>query len=216
MEVRNVKYAINFITQKKAFTNLLKLACLFSSLGLSSLALANTAENLGDRVIVAINDQSYTQRQLEMYFVMRQSLLENQNFAGELITQANWSEALAFFVEEMVLLQEADRIGGAVVPQEQLVKLAKRSTNQFSKNSNLEKLAKKLEMDDALKDSMLVSIQRVESLKNFKNQTSLNRKSDGQNKNLAINEWLNEVFSRTIIRYYKDAKIFRTLGKGSF
>lgn len=214
MEALNVKYTINYIIKKKVFTNLLKLACLFTSLGLPRLPLANAAENLGDRVIVAINDQNYTQRQLEMYFVMRQSLLENQNFAGELITQANWGEALAFFVEEMVLLQESDRIGGAVVPQEQLVRLSKRSSTQFSKNSNLEKLAKQLEMDNSLRESMLASIQRVESLKNFKNQTSLNRNSDGQNKNLAIKEWLNEVFSRTIIRYYKDAKIFRTLGKG--
>lgn len=210
-----MKYTVNFIIQKNYFRSLIKLWCMFTSLELSPIAIANSAEILGDRVIVAINDQSYTQRQLEMYFVMRQSLLENHNFSGQLITKANWNEALTFFVEEVVLLQESDRIGGAVVPQEQLVKLAKRSSAQFSKNGSLEKLAKQLEMDDALKEAMLANIQKVESLKNFKNQTSLNRKSEGQNKNLAINEWLNEVFSRTIIRYYKDAKVFRTLGKGS-
>ncbi len=74
------------------------------------LALGNSAYTLGDRLLLQINNDSYTQRQLEAHTLVREALrVVRQPETAAIISASRWRDWLDMFREDMLILLELER-----------------------------------------------------------------------------------------------------------
>ena len=100
------------LTERKAYNVFRLILSVLTAMGLMRPDVGS-AQKLGDRIVVAINDQTYTQRQVESYITLKECLRKPSDSpqAVNLITKQNWTDALSVFIEDMILLQEVIRLG---------------------------------------------------------------------------------------------------------
>lgn len=84
---------------------------LATSAAMSAFAQGSPAR-LGDRLVVSINNLPYTHRQIEAYATVREALRPGDDGTRVAVVAANWKDAIDVFTEEMIILQEAQRLGG--------------------------------------------------------------------------------------------------------
>jgi len=174
-----------------------------------------TSHGLGDRLIAEINGKSFSQRQVELFFLVRESLQESPNTERALINKVQWSEALEFFVGEMILAMEADRVGSGVFSQEQFERLKTRSKVQMASHKGMAERGQMLGMSKNQLESIILTILKVETLRSFKKQTATSKSREDTQVELRqpADSWISDIYSRSSVRYYTGAKDFQYMGK---
>jgi hypothetical protein len=82
---------------------------------------------------------TYTQRQIEMYIVVKESLRKKTSMeSARVVNATNWNEAVTVFTEDMIVYQEVQRLGGLQAP-DQLVEKFVSLIQEKSKKSGVPK-----------------------------------------------------------------------------
>jgi len=178
---------------------------------------------LGDRLVIAVNSLPYSQRQLELYLTIKQSLRPEEVGEQQIVSAANWSEALTVFSEEMMILQEAMRLGSFAASDQLLDQYNGALRKKMSRGTKLQNTLIRLGVDDLAVSRTLDSILRVASYRQNRNRQeiqglSVKKSAIGQAKD-SEPKWLQELRGRTNMRVFSGADIYReispTVGGGS-
>lgn len=171
--------------------------------------LASTAHAvLGDRLIVGINGVPYTQSQIETYIHIKESLRKTMDGNVRVISSANWDDAISVFTEDMIILQESQRLGSFSAPDQALDKYLSVIREKLAKGEALRATFARLGIDDASLGHSLEDVLRVAAFRRSK------ERQDAQaGEAPAARErpkWLVELSSRAVVRRYEGADTYVT------
>ncbi len=155
---------------------------------------------IGDRLIVSINGVPYTQRQAEVYLNVKEALKAAPLKTSSVITQANWPEALTVFIEDMVVLQEAARLGSFAAPDELTSKYLISLKTRLASGGPFTDRAKILGLEDSGLGPILDHVLRVAAFRRSKERSD----AAGQNRGATV-KWLDDLMTRQTIRRFDDA-----------
>ena len=128
---------------------------------LSSFA-ASKPESLGDRLILEVRKNTYTQRQLELHLIIK-SIIQNQQFKP--IGPSNWLQSLNEFSEDMVIFLASQEIG-RFQPQNKKVQLeTQRFYDLASKSSPLKSFMERM---DLKKVNILENVSKILQIEDYK------------------------------------------------
>ena len=158
-----------------------------------------------DRLILEVNKQSYTQRQVILYVTTRRLLQENPKASDLQINQKNWTTVLSQFSDEMIIEQEAQRLGSRQPNAEMVKTMKSKLLAQRRKWPIINKVYHRMAVTEQEMKKILASIIRVQSFLITRKKTPLKEDSP-QNQTHAKNNWFDRLKQRTPSRYYEQAR----------
>src|SRR5690606_35170412 len=121
---------------------------------------------LGDRLVIAINDTPYTQRQIEMYITIKESLRKSDNV--RLIQPSDWADVVDVFTEDMIIFQESLRLG-SFEPADPLVgRFLSAVKDKISQDRKFGAELKRLGVEEPDLRSALQTVLRIDSYRRSK------------------------------------------------
>lgn len=170
--------------------------------GVAAPLVANGDAPLGDRLVIGVNNVPYSQRQVESYILVKESLRKTSDGTSRVIDARSWKDALQVFGEDMIVLQEAERLGsyqneGALVEKFRAVFRQKATAG-----SALAAAQSRLGIDEASVKKTLESVLRVVAFRKAKDRGSDDAKAGQKSK------WLTELTDRAVVRFYQDAESY--------
>lgn len=170
----------------------------------------NSSANIGDRAVLSINNFTYTQRQVEMYIVVKESLRRNASLeTARVVNAGNWNEALLVFTEDMIVYQEAQRLGALQAPDQLIDKFVSLIKEKNKKSELFRATMSRLGADQAGVTRVLDMVIRISAFRRSKERqataTSTNDLPDDTGTKPA---WLVELIDRVVVRRYEGALLF--------
>lgn len=164
------------------------------------------ASPVGDRLVLSVNGVPYSQRQVETYINVKESLRKTNDGNVRVIDKANWHDALTVFSEDMIILQEAQRLG-SFSTQDQLVdKYHAVVRDKISQGGELKRSLARLGVDEPTLAKALDDVLRVAAFRRSKDrQESQGAKTKKMDLSQAKVEWLEDLTTRAIVRPYEGA-----------
>ncbi len=196
-----------------ATTRMLKLikACVFLSTFLGMLPANIAFAQVGDRAVLAVNNVTYTQRQIEMYIIVKESLRKNTGIeSARVVNAANWNEAVTVFTEDMIVYQEVLRLGGLQTPDQLIEKFVSLIQEKSKKSDVFRSTMTRLGADQVGVTRVLDSVIRVASFRRSKDRQASTTDNTGEIEDQpgAAPLWLTEITERSIVRRYEGTNQF--------
>lgn len=191
--------------------------CILLQLAVMAGAQAPSAGVLGDRLIVSINSLPYTQRQIEAYATVREALRSPQAGEQAVVVAQNWKEAIELFSEEMIILQEAQRLGGFQAESRLTQRYRQLLAERMQKGAALRATLQRLGYDKNALSRIVDAILRVASFRRSKERqpgVSASERNgiqqDGPpapmgSPSLGGGPWLDDLKTRAVVRHYDGA-----------
>jgi len=173
---------------------------------------------IGDRAVLAINNVTYTQRQIEMYIVVKESLRKNIGIeTARVVNAANWNEAVTVFTEDMIIYQEAQRLGGFQAPDQLIERFVSLIQEKNKRSDVFRTTMTRLGADQVGVTRVLDSVIRIAAFRRSKDrQASANDAvGDIEDQSGATPEWLTEIADRAIVRRYEGTSQFIDIAPNS-
>jgi hypothetical protein len=210
-----------FVSEAKRRRKRARRASFVLALALASGAATARAQVL-DRLVVAVNDLSFTQRQVEAYIVLKESMRKTADGRTRVVDEGNWRDALTVFSEDMVVLGEVERLGGAQPPSPLVEKYLATLRERAAPGSALAQTLTRLGVGG---DTLRLTVESVLKVAIFRRtkarQTTTHEdkpkaaggaaKSDADGVDLDAKtperpRWLEELEGRALVRRYRDAE----------
>jgi hypothetical protein len=165
---------------------------------------------LGDRAVLSINNTTYTQRQVEMYIVIKESLRKNTALESARIVHAgNWLEALTVFTEDMIIHQESLRLGGLQATDQLIDRFSNLIKEKNVKSPLFRATMDRLGADQVGVTRVLDTVIRVAAFRRSKDrQATSTGTPEIDDVDNSQPSWLSELKDRAIIRRYEGAQAF--------
>ncbi len=158
---------------------------------------------LGDRLVIAVNNVPYTQRQVEGYILIKESLRKTSDGAARIIDDRSWPQALAVFGEDMIVLQEAERLGSNQNEGVLVEKFREVVKQKVKAGRALEGALTRLGLDESGLTRTLESVLRIAALRKAKDRGGEGADTDA--KATKRGKWLVELVDRAVVRIYRNA-----------
>ena len=169
------------------------------------------AASLGDRLIVAINGVPFTQRQIEIYIHVKESLRKSSSGETRMISAANWRDAISVYTEDMVILQESQRLGSFQTPDQATAKYLAVVRKRIDESATLRATLTRLGAEGAVVNRTLDEVLRIAAFRRSKetqgDQVKRDRVKDADPKP-ATSRWLDDLKARAVIRRYQGADVY--------
>ena len=190
----------------KSLKGLLLIAGLFSGAGAYGAP-------LGDRLVLSINNVPYTQRQVETYINVKESLRKTNDGNVRVIDATNWGDALAVYSEDMIILHEAQRLGSFSTQDQLIDKYHAVVRDKIAHGGELKKSLTRLGIDEVTLAKALDDVLRVAAFRRSKDRQESQggkgvRKRDADTGKV---QWLADLSNRAIVRPYDDAKTYQAI-----
>jgi len=173
------------------------------------------AQQLGDRLILAINQVPYSQRQIELYTAIRTALFAPSDQTGVVVGSSNWTAALELFSTDMMILQEAQRLGSFGTIDAVLEKYSAQLQARRAAHGEFAMALQRLGADDPALAHTLESVLRVVAFRRSKNRQEAQDLSAGSGATLAqpggVAKWLSDLSGRAATRLYLGAEVYRPI-----
>lgn len=118
---------------------------------------------LADRLVLEVDNTSYSQRQFELYTVLRSALYVEDAAKITFVTEKNWTEQLDLFRLDMLVAQEAQRLSTALPGKRVIDAAAEVVQRKIKRNPRLKEFLLRMKADDTVVRRALSSILRVKS-----------------------------------------------------
>lgn|GEM_PF-4553399 len=159
-------------------------------------------KTLGDRLIVSVNSTPYTQRQIEVYLTVKEGLRDASVDSAPVLNSENWPAALNAFADDMIVHQEAHRVGSFQVT-ENAEKLARgKFEKRRSGDSAFATASGRLNIDDRTLTRTLNTVLRTEAFRRNKERQSIVARTDDD----GAPRWFEEIKDRAVVRYFAGAE----------
>jgi len=173
------------------------------------------APEIADRLVLSVSGSSYSQRHVAVWFVVRELLQEEAPtqkkkdktpLLNEIAT--GWKTVIEKFSEDMVIRQEAARLGSFQPSAKAQVKATERITARRSVDQDMRATAAALVITDAEIASVTATILQVEGFRRSRDRQApgaqdLSKDSSKDlSQNLSGGSWLGDLKVRSVIRIY--------------
>ena len=156
----------------------------------------SAAYKLGDRLLVQINDISYTQWQLETHMLIKLAMQVEQHVKTTPVTSAaHWRTALDAFRVDMLILQELER-HERNQPSAKDIAAAQRYVSQWRKHNDAEFV--RLGIDDKLLTELIGVNLRISTYRQQQNKRTATTQTD----------WLQKIVQQGSVRFYRDSSVW--------
>ena len=179
----------------------LRHAVLFS--GFLSIILLPTTPSwaqVGDRLLVSINSTPYSQRQMECYFAIKEGLREG-GAPIPALSEASWSQAITAFTDDMIIHQEAHRVGSFQASESTLKVAQTKIERRKSADPVFSATASRLGIDERTFQRTIHTVLRTEAFRRNKERQSIVARSDDE----GAPRWFEEIKDRAVVRYFSGA-----------
>jgi hypothetical protein len=170
---------------------------------------------VADRLIAQVNAQSYSQWQVESYFLVKESLRGAMAPAGEggevrFAPSAQWKGEVEAFVTEMLVFQEAERIG-SFVPTSRMVEQALALVdNMRGREPAIHEAWTRLGLTQALASRVVAQVLRVDAFSQSQERVLPTASANGgKDLPLAHRPWVQALRDRALVRFFDGAEIWR-------
>lgn len=164
---------------------------------------------LGDRLIIAINDSPYTQRQIETHISVKESLRKGDQV--RLIRPDDWASAVDVFTEDMIIFQESLRLG-SFEPADQLVdRFVGAVQERLAADKGFAANIKRLGVNERELRGALEAVLRIESFRKSKDRQDELAGQVRSTVDEGKESWFADLEQRAVIRLFKDAKIYKKI-----
>lgn len=168
---------------------------------------------VGDRAVLSINNTTYTQRQVEMYIVIKESLRKNAAIeSARVVNATNWTEALTVFTEDMTIHQESLRLGGLQAADQLIDRFSNLIKEKNAKSQLFRATMERLGADQVGITRVLDTVIRVAAFRRSKERQAATAGvpeiDDGDGSQPV---WLTELKERAIVRRYEGTQDFITI-----
>jgi len=188
---------------------------LISLVFLSTSATANLA--LVDRQILEVEANSYTQRQFEIYFLVKQLLLSRNAKPDLALHQGNWEEQLQHYKSDILINQfmdqEAQRLSSLFPSKSMLETAYEMVQNRSHKVTAAQDFVNRLQIQDEEMKRALVEILKVQSY--LKSRVRLlDAGTENQNWGYELDEkalWFTRIEQSYRYRYFDNAREYREI-----
>lgn len=182
-----------------------------------------TSASLSDRLIVSINSVPYTQRQIEAYASVREALRNARAGEQVIVVVDNWKEAIELFTEEMIVLQEAQRLGGFQAESRLTQRYRQLLDERMRSGPALRATLQRLGYDVNSLGRVVDAILRVASFRRSKERqpgVSGGERNEFQNDGPPApigaptrggGPWLDDLKTRAVVRHYDGAFHYETI-----
>ena len=161
-----------------------------------SLAVWCSAYTLGDRLLLQINNRSYTQRQLEAHMLIREALrITSQSLATPIISAQRWRDLLELFREDMLILLELERYD-RYRPSEADVEAARHYVLQ--KQALLRADLARLNIGDAMLTELIIVNLKISSYRRAQDKSTTPTKP----------RWLQKIEQHNFVRFYRGSSLW--------
>lgn len=163
------------------------------------IALFCCAYTLGDRLLLEINNHSYTQRQLEAHMLVRNALRIDQPPPEQAISvAAQWRTLLDTFREDMLILLELERYdryppSAAEVAKAQLFVLQRLSRARGELT--------RLGIDAAMLTELVIANLKIAAYRNSRERKTAATKP----------RWLQKIEQKSFVRFYRGSSIWQPI-----
>lgn len=171
---------------------------------------------VADRLVISVSGSSYSQRHIAVWFVVREMLQEPSGkkpqskpvpFIEEIA--ASWKEILSQFSDDMVIRQEAARLGSFQPSAKAMMKATERIAARRATDPQLATAATSLALDDEETAKLTATILQVEGFRRSR-ERQLNTSS--RDPSAAQVSWLGDLKSRAVVRVYEGGDSWVSLG----
>ena len=160
------------------------------------LAIGSSAYTLGDRLLLQINNRSYTQRQLEAHMLVREALRITPQLAdAPVISAQRWRDLLEMFREDMLILLELERYD-RYRPNTADVEAARHYVLQ--KHALLQADLVRLGIDNEMLTELIVVNLKINSY----------RRAQDKNTTTTKPRWLQRIEQRNFVRFYRGSSLW--------
>ena len=164
-------------------------------------------QEIGDRLVVVVNNFPYTQLQIEAYLDIKEALRDDPA-KSQLVDGTNWRVATPSFVHDMTLYQEANRTAGFRPSKELLAKAMDRVKATIKTQDRYHQRFATLGIDDLILSDHVARILTIESLR--KSRSSATSKKPGKSatngsKDAADGQWERDLVARSIVRWFENS-----------
>lgn len=166
-----------------------------------------------DRLVVEINTVPFTQRQIESYVTTKASLIKVSNLQGGdtlVFNAGNWRGVVDLFSDDMVILQEAQRLGSFQPAEAMVAEAVTILKNKSQGPTGFAQAFQRLGLDEPGLARYCGMILRLEAYRRSKNKQS----QSGQGKGVGDSgrpKWLQDLTSRSVVRIYRGGDVFQTI-----
>lgn len=168
------------------------------------LAFANNAlAQIGDRIVIAINNIPYTQLQIERYINVKEALRDNIK-SSQPLKASNWSEAIEAFSRDMMIHQDATKSSGFRPTKEAIARMRLKSEKSIQDAPAFKAAFERLHLDKINLETEILKIITVENYRRGKKSLNIDSKN-------ATDQWEQELINRSVVRYFEDAKQYKEL-----
>ena len=174
---------------------------------------ATAAEPLGDRLVLSINNIPYTQRQVEVYISVKESLRKS-DAPVRLIEAGNWMDALTVFGEDMIIQQEAQRLGSFQALEQSTEKFEQLVRDKTKRDKEFGANLARLGVDDVALTRALEGVLRVAAFRRSKDrQAQVGTRPDAEDieSQKESRKWLDELVERAVVRQYQNAQSYSVI-----
>lgn len=159
------------------------------------IALCSSAYTLGDRLLLQVNNHSYTQRQLEAHTLIREALRVVRDEAVGIISAQRWRDLLDLFREDMLILLELERYD-RYRPNPEDIETAKHYVLQKQEVMRAEFV--RLGIDDSMLTELIVVNLKINAYRRAQDKKTTTTKP----------RWLQKIEQRNFVRFYRSSSIW--------
>lgn len=165
-----------------------------------------------DRMIVEVNSFPFSQRQLEIYLILKHTLLKKSNGDVVLVNQNNWEASIEEFRVDMLIEQEAQRLNTFQASPAQIDVAEQFVLKKRSQDRDLDGFLKSRKVSHLKLRQTLASILRVRGfILNRDKQNSSLENATTKEGNILSQEWIHEMEQRLPYRYFEGAHTWQAL-----
>ena len=164
---------------------------------------------IGDRLIITINDTPYTQRQIEMYMTIKESLRKSDRV--RLIRPVEWSVAVDVFTQDMIIFQESLRLG-SFQPADQVVdRFAGAVEQKIASDDHFRENLKRLGVGSRDVRGALETVLRIDSFRKSKDRQDELAGEIRDKSARGKKSWFIDLEERAVIRLFREGKIYKSI-----
>lgn len=175
------------------------LGCALVSL-LTTVQMPLRAAILGDRLVLAVNNTPYSQLQIEGYTNVKEALRSDPS-KSQVVSGSNWNIALAAFMLDMSIYQEAIKSSGFRPQKEGVDKTLQLVKTELLKNPPFQKRFQELGLDDAAIREHLARVLTIENI----------RRSRRSAESVKDSKWEEVIQKSAIIRWFDKGKVYEEI-----
>ncbi|NRA44025.1 MAG: hypothetical protein HRU09_03605 [Oligoflexales bacterium] len=156
-----------------------------------------SGQELGDRLLMDINHYTFSQRQMEVYLLIK-SLIYKTGKQKAKLNQDNWLPSIEKFREDMIIYLETKRLGRFQPPDDKVQSIARDLERKIYKSTVIRADASRLGLDRLTLLRAVASVVQVEEYRKLK--------SMGQEPS-----WIKALEPKYVVRLFKGSHRYQSI-----